>query len=629
MESQCVMNVHLDMQENIAKGVPMVTLDLPRCQVVCASDVIAMEMLTRTTLLHVILGLASVESVLGTRQDCDVSDVRMAFTGMPLCLKTVNHADVIPEVPLSTSCDAQTGQCTCAPLATGRQCDKCQKDHYGLEKDAGCAPCSCHPVGALGRDCSEDGRCRCRLGVSGLQCDRCAEGYFAFGPTGCTRCRCNHTNNRCDSNTGQCICPANTEGRHCKWCKSRFWGWNHVTGCQACECSPLHSVHLACNITSGQCPCKHRFGGRTCRECDRGFWDHPSCHHCHCNSSGTQADRCSAGLCECNKWTGMCACKENVIGKRCDHCREGTFSLSATNDQGCTTCFCSGLTKNCTGAQGLVYTQIKVSSYHHSLMLVDQLNQHDIGKGHYQHPEFIFNVPPFMSRKTLYWKLPKEFIGPKLMSYGGKLKYRVYFEARQDSGRFSREPEVLLYGSNKKNNVVMYHGAHTHSSGMHLQHNIGFIEKNWSYFNSILNRPVSKSDFMEILAEVNAIMIKASYGSSMEESRISDISLEVAVPYNGNIPTKTALQIEKCDCPAGYTGFSCQNCHTNRTGQHCELCYPGFYRRVVGNKDECLPCACPGEKRNSFSSTCVAEGMYGGYRCDACLQGYEGQHCQK
>uniref|UniRef100_UPI00358F1135 laminin subunit alpha-1-like n=1 Tax=Myxine glutinosa TaxID=7769 RepID=UPI00358F1135 len=594
------------------------------------------------------------------------------FFGDAIVSKNCQPCRCHPKGSLSTSCDAQTGHCTCAPLVTGRQCDKCQKDHYGLEMDAGCAPCSCHPVGALGRDCSEDGWCRCQQGVSGLKCGRCAEGYFGFGPTGCTRCSCSRTNDRCDSNTGQCICPANTEGRHCERCKSRFWSWNQVDGCQACKCSPLHSVHLLCNVTSGQCPCKHRFGGRTCSECDGGFWGHPSCQHCHCNSSGTRADRCSAGLCKCDEWTGMCTCKENVRGKRCDRCREGTFSMSATNDQGCTTCFCSGLTKNCTGAQGLVYTQMKVSSHHRSLMLVDQLNQHEIGKGHYRHLEFIFNVPAFMSRKTMYWKLPKEFIGPKLMSYGGKLRYTIYFEGRQDSGMFSREPEVLLYGSNKKNNVVMHHGAHSHSSGMHIQQSIGFIEKNWSYFNSILNRPVSKSNFMEILAEVKAIVIKASYGTSMEESRISDISLEVAVPYNGGIPTKKASQIEKCDCPAGYTGFSCQdcasgyhrntsqhyspwrsyntcipckcnnrsascdpktgrclNCHNNRTGQHCELCSPGFFSRVVGNTDTCVPCACPGEKLNSFSPTCVAEGMYGAYRCDACLLGYEGRHCQK
>ena len=52
------------------------------------------------------------------------------------------------------------------------------------------------------------------------------------------------------------------------------------------------------------------------------------------------------------KWQANCE------GARCDRCRDGTFSLSEENPQGCISCFCSGVTRQCSSAVNLFRIQI-------------------------------------------------------------------------------------------------------------------------------------------------------------------------------------------------------------------------------------------------------------------------------
>lgn len=44
---------------------------------------------------------------------------------------------------------------------------------------------------------------------------------------------------------------------------------------------------------------------------------------------------------------GNCRCKVNVEGESCDQCRIGTFGLDQENPDGCTSCYCSGVTRDC------------------------------------------------------------------------------------------------------------------------------------------------------------------------------------------------------------------------------------------------------------------------------------------
>lgn len=68
--------------------------------------------------------------------------------------------------------------------------------------------------------------------------------------------------------------------------------------------------------------------------------------------------------------------------------------------------------------------------------------------------------------------------------------------------------------------------------------------------------PATREHLMMVLADLDDILIRASYSTEMLSSSISDISMEVAVPnYSG---LAQALEVEQCRCPPGYQGLSCQ-----------------------------------------------------------------------
>lgn len=275
-----------------------------------------------------------------------------------------------------------------------------------------------------------------------------------------------------------------------------------------------------------------------------------------------------------------------------------------------------------------------------------------------------------------YWKLPEQFKGSMITAYGGKLKYAVYYEARDETGPSSYEPQVIIKGG-PNHNVLMTRHIPGLQIGQLTRHEIDMTEHEWKFADG---RSMTREDFMDILFYVDYILIKASHGSLMRHSRISEISLTVAEEGRPTKESDKAHQIEKCDCPAGYSGLSCeecaagfyrlrtgsptsvpassvptaagmgscvqcqcsghsstcdpetsicQNCQDNTEGDRCERCAPGFYGVVRGSPDDCKPCACPlTHPANNFSPTCVTEG-FDDYRCTACPEGYEGKYCER
>lgn len=48
----------------------------------------------------------------------------------------------------------------------------------------------------------------------------------------------------------------------------------------------------------------------------------------------------------------------NVEGNSCDRCKPGSFALYSSNPYGCSTCYCSGVTSQCTEAKGLMRKRV-------------------------------------------------------------------------------------------------------------------------------------------------------------------------------------------------------------------------------------------------------------------------------
>uniref|UniRef100_A0A8C3DG64 Laminin subunit alpha-1 n=1 Tax=Corvus moneduloides TaxID=1196302 RepID=A0A8C3DG64_CORMO len=581
---------------------------------------------------------------------------------------------------LSSTCQHETGICSCKSNVVGERCDKCLNGYYGLLTGLGCVPCNCSQFGSVSEDCNHQGQCHCVPGVAGEKCDRCAHGFYAFQDGGCTPCDCAHTQNNCDADSGQCICPPHTQGQKCELCEENYWGLSPKFGCKACNCSNTGSANLQCDVLTGQCQCKIEFGGQDCSRCALGYRDYPDCVACDCDLSGTKAETCNGteGVCGCEEETGICTCKENVFGLQCSECKPGTFGLSANNALGCTPCFCFGMSTSCSELEDHVRIPITLTPDQAILHVVAQSNLTGTVEGVFsQFPDVLLDaaiVRKYLNTETFYWKLPEQFQGDQLMAYGGKLRYTVAFYALDGFGTSNFEPQILMKGGHTSK-LVIYVDIPSPENGVRTDKEVEMKEDSWKYFNSVSDEPVLHSDFMSVLSNVEYILIKAAYGQGLQQSRIANISMEIAVKFEEmHLGRPIAHLVEQCRCPAGYTGLSCQscapgyyrgkhtelsvrephtviapcvpcqcnnhsetcdpdtgkclNCRDNTVGDYCSACAPGYYGKVIGSANDCSLCACPRANPVSFSPTCVLKGVQD-YHCDACLPGYEGQYCER
>lgn len=73
-----------------------------------------------------------------------------------------------------------TGECTCKRLVTGKDCNQCMPETYGLsDSKDGCTLCNCDPGGALDNHCDViTGQCRCRTHMTGRQCNIPKQHHF-------------------------------------------------------------------------------------------------------------------------------------------------------------------------------------------------------------------------------------------------------------------------------------------------------------------------------------------------------------------------------------------------------------------------------------------------------------------
>lgn len=153
-------------------------------------------------------------------------------------------------------------------------------------------------------------------------------------------------------------------------------------------------------------------------------------------------DNCDKrGVISC--YNQQCQCKSNVDGHRCDQCREGTYNLNYDNQKGCSECFCSGTTKECSSSR-LNREQIPLAIASDEVLLTNRI-QGDA-------PQTASNVDlatntvsvRVQDENTYYWSLPARFLGNQLNSYGGDLLFTVLNVA---SGEYFHDQDVILNGN--------------------------------------------------------------------------------------------------------------------------------------------------------------------------------------
>ncbi|XP_030896382.1 laminin subunit alpha-5 [Leptonychotes weddellii] len=447
-------------------------------------------------------------------------------------------------------------------------------------------------MGATGPTCEPfGGQCPCRAHVIGRVCSRCATGYWGF--PSCRPCECR--GRLCDELTGRCVCPPRTIPPDCVVCQPQSFGCHPLVGCEECNCSGPGVQELTdptCDVDSGQCKCRANVTGRRCDSCAPGFHGYPSCRPCDCHEAGSMPSMC-------DPLTGQCHCKENVQGPRCDQCRLGTFSLEATNPKGCTRCFCFGATERCRGSAHARREHVDMEGWTllssdrqvvpHELRAEAELLYADLRRGFEAFPE-------------LYWQAPPSYLGDRVSSYGGTLRYELHSEAQRGDVFIPTEsrPDVVLQGNQMSITFLepMYPApGHVHHGRLQL------VEGTFRHTET--HNAVSREELMMVLASLERLHIHALFSQTSSAVSLRSVGLEVAGEVGGGPP---ASNVELCMCPANYRGDSCQECA------------PGYYRDIKGLfLGRCVPCQCHGHSDRCLPGSGV---------CMGCQHNTEGDHCE-
>ncbi|XP_071119471.1 laminin subunit alpha-like [Haliotis cracherodii] len=475
----------------------------------------------------------------------------------------------------------------------------CRESVFTLtsEFNNGALQCDCNIDGSLNFNCDQfGGQCQCRENVIGRNCTACKPGYFGFPR--CKPCSCLY--GLCHPLNGECICPTNVEGDRCDRCEPETYGFDALIGCQECKCNiqGVQGQDLNCDQTTGKCRCLPNVSGRKCDTCDPGHSIFPYCRQCDCDIRGTTVDICDQN-------SARCICKENVAGPRCDGCAADTYYLNQENLRGCTTCFCFGATTYCDSSPLFWNLVTQMNNW-----AVTNVNADVIEAGSTIAVKAANSI--IDPTEAIYWVAPPEYLGNKIKSYGGYLMYQVLFTLPRDDEAQNSEglvkPDVILVG----NNMTIVHFSNDQPApNSQVNLNVQLFEYNFVHANT--RDTVTREQFMMLLINLQALHVRASYFTLIDEARLSEVQLEAATEEGQG---DAALSVEQCQCPPNYQGSS------------CEECAPGYYRsRPTPYLGICVPCECNGhaDSCDPITGECLnCQDNTTGLHCEACLTGYFG-----
>ncbi|XP_018799858.1 PREDICTED: basement membrane-specific heparan sulfate proteoglycan core protein isoform X7 [Bactrocera latifrons] len=326
-----------------------------------------------------------------------------------------------------------------------------------------------------------------------------------------------------------------------------------------------------------------------------------------------------------------------------DVCPAGFFNMLARRPDECIDCFCFGISKTCKSAN-LFNFAIQPSISSHKVKNVELnpygdiiINDAPVPNILSRHHGIQFRVSDvgYNSREQPYLALPNEYMGNQLKSYGGYLRYEVNY---MGNGRSNNAPDVIITG----NGVTLTQRVRNQPEpNVKNKISVQFSSGNWYKTDG---RRATRGEVMMVLANVDNILIRLSYIDATErEVELTNIVMDSASLDDQGLGS--ASLVEKCVCPPGYIGDSCETCAPGYVREkygpwlgRCvpfvpEPCQPGTYGDPARGIP-CRSCPCPQTGSSNFASgcqlspdgdvTCNCHEGYTGRRCEICAAGYQG-----
>lgn len=236
----------------------------------------------------------------------------------------------------------------------------------------------------------------------------------------------------------------------------------------------------------------------------------------------------------------------------------------------------------------------------------------------------VFGMYELADIESVYWSAPPVYLGNRLDSYGSNFLFQMnWVIVRGDtSGKPTSGPNFILIG---KNGMKIAHGDGTFSNS-NASLNIQLTEHGWYHVpktvKDIITRlrrteyrgdPVTRTQFLSVLTDVDSVLIRGTYHTDQAEGILKRATL-----YAGDISSSNDILeftdkefnfVEKCHCPSGYTGLSCEECMFG----HIKI----FDNSTTHEKvTKCLACDC-----NGHSNSCDVESS----ECGECMHNTEGE----
>ena len=341
----------------------------------------------------------------------------------------------------------------------------------------------------------------------------------------------------------------------------------------------------------------------------------------------------------------------------------------AENPDGCTQCFCSGLSTDCISSrlfrdfEQTVFV-VPLNDPYMGWYVSDQngLQQTRAGLFVISNPSTSLNqlegssVTVTIVQHPVYFLLPEKFRGNKLTSYGGYFQYTIWFTVRRLGGTivgsFTNDPDLILIGNGRR---AYHYLSSIPVEGQLESISVPIVE---SSFVNETGGKLMRDELMSIIGDISVLMVRATYYNETEEFAIANFTMDTATVNGGGRIVET---VEECQCPVAYSGLSCESCadsftrfgallgtctpcscnnhasscdemigvctgcQNNTFGDFCEYCQPGYYGNATqGTDSDCVACPCSSPQSSSSECSLGVNGPI----CN-CSVGYQGQLCDE